>query len=193
MFLTPRLSRLSAKLRPVSESRSPVRGWLLMVLPWAFIAGIVVGAVLIGPGRQPLSETERRYARDSETIWQRAGNPAVRHPVDVLRTMDGDTFEARVHLWPGLDLMTRVRLRGIDAPELKAMCAQEAKLAATAATALRFLLEEGQVAIYNIGPDKYSGRVVADVATQRTPSVSAALLKAGHVRSYQGGRRNSWC
>jgi endonuclease YncB( thermonuclease family) len=39
----------------------------------------------------------------------------VRHPVDVLKTIDGDTFEARVYLWPGLDLTTRVRLRGIDA------------------------------------------------------------------------------
>ena len=39
-----------------------------------------------------------------------------------IRTIDGDTFEARVHLEPGLDLNTRVRLRGIDAPELKASC-----------------------------------------------------------------------
>ena len=168
-----------------------------MVLPWVFITGMVVGAVWIGPDRltrgKVSSETEARFARDSEMIWQRAGNPSVRHPVDVLRTIDGDTFEARVHLWPGLDLMTRVRLRGIDAPELKANCAQEARLADTATGALRSLLDEGQVAVYNIGPDKYSGRVVADVATVRTPNVSAALLKSGHVRSYQGGRRESWC
>ena len=25
------------------------------------------------------------------------------HPAEVLRVIDGDTFEARVHLWPGLD------------------------------------------------------------------------------------------
>jgi endonuclease YncB( thermonuclease family) len=59
---------------------------------------------------------------DSDFIWKRAGNPHVRHPVDVLTTIDGNTFEARVHLWPGLDLTKRLQLRGIDAPELKAQC-----------------------------------------------------------------------
>ena len=94
-------------------------------------------------------------ARDAEIIWKRAGNPDVRHPVDVVRTIDGDTFEARVHLWPGLDLNTRVRLRGIDAPELKAACPQELQMAEAASDALRGLLGEGEVTIFHIGPDKY--------------------------------------
>jgi endonuclease YncB( thermonuclease family) len=136
---------------------------------------------------------EMQAARDSETIWKRAGNPDVRHPVDVIRTIDGDTFEARVHLWPGLEMTTRVRLRGIDAPELKASCPQELRMAEAAGAALRSLLDEGEVAIYHIGPDKYNGRVVADAATRRTENVSAALLAAGHARSYGGGRRSGWC
>jgi len=111
----------------------------------------------------------------------------------VIRTIDGDTFEARVHLWPGLDMTTRVRLRGIDAPELKASCPQELRMAEAAGVVLRGLLEEGGVTIYNIGPDKYNGRVVADVATRRTENISAALLAAGHARSYNGGHRGGWC
>ena len=126
-------------------------------------------------------------------VWRRAGNPGVRHPVDVIRTIDGDTFEARVHLSPGLDPTTRVRLRGIDAPELKAACPQELQMAEAAGAALRGLLGEGGVTIYNIGPDKYNGRVVADAATRRTDNVSAALLAAGHARGYRGGRRSAWC
>ena len=126
-------------------------------------------------------------------VWRQAGNPGVRHPVDVLRTIDGDTFEARVHLSPGLEPTTRVRLRGVDAPELKAACSQELQLAEAAAAALRGLLGEGGVTIYNIGPDKYHGRVVADVATRRTDNVSAALLAAGHARRYDGRHRNAWC
>jgi endonuclease YncB( thermonuclease family) len=132
-------------------------------------------------------------ARDAETIWKRAGNPTVRHPVDVLYTIDGDTFEAQVHLWPGMDLKTRIRLRGIDAPELKAQCAQELRMAEASSAALRGLLGAGTVTIYNIGPDKYPGRVVADVATGRTPNVSAGLLAGGFARSYTGGHRNGWC
>ena len=111
----------------------------------------------------------------------------------MIRTIDGDTFEARVPLWPGLDLSTRVRLRGIDAPELKAACPGELQMAEAAREALRGLVGEGEVAIFNIGPDKYSGRVVADVATKKTANVSSAMLAAGHARSYDGGHRIGWC
>ena len=128
---------------------------------------------LAGPPTASLSPDEIQAARDAETIWKTAGIRA-RHPVDVLRTIDGDTFEARVHLSPGLEPTTRVRLRGVDAPEMKAACAGELELAEAAGAALRGLLGEGGVTIYNIGPDKYNGRVVADVATRRTDNVSAA-------------------
>ena len=82
---------------------------------------------------------------------------------------------------------------GIDAPELKAACPEELRLAETATDALRELLRQGDVAISNIGPDKYQGRVVADVATRLTGNVSAALIGTGHVRSYNGGHRSGWC
>jgi endonuclease YncB( thermonuclease family) len=111
----------------------------------------------------------------------------------VLRPIDGDTFEARVDLWPGLTTVTRVRLRGIDAPELNGACAEEYRLAVAAADALRRMLDEGGVIIFNVGPDKYAGRVVADAATRRTANVSQALLAGGFARSYHGGRRGQWC
>jgi endonuclease YncB( thermonuclease family) len=160
-----------------------------------FVLGVAAGTML--PIRHwahwPVPPSAERSAVDSEVIWRHAGNPDLRHPVDVIRTIDGDTFEARVHLWPGLDVTTRVRLRGIDAPELKAACPQELQMAEAASAALRDLLGQGDVAIYHIGPDKYQGRVVADVATRRTDNVSAALLAAGHARTYNGGRRSGWC
>jgi endonuclease YncB( thermonuclease family) len=161
-----------------------------------FVLGVAAGTML--PVRRwvhlPVPHSANGLpGQDPEIIWRRAGNPDVRHPVDVIRTIDGDTFEARVNVGPGLDLTTRVRLRGIDAPELKAACPQELQMAEAAGDALRGLLGEGEVTIFNIGPDKYQGRVVADVATRRTGNVSAALLAAGHARSYTGGRRGGWC
>ena len=66
-------------------------------------------------------------------------------------------------------------------------------MAEAASAALRGLLGEGGVTIYNIGPDKYGGRVVADAATRRTDNVSAALIAAGHARGYVRGRRSAWC
>ena len=132
-------------------------------------------------------------SQEFETIWQPAGNLDRHRSADVVRTIDGDTFEARVHLAPGQDVTTRVRLRGIDSPELKAACPEELRLAEAATEALRDLLRQGEVAIYNIGPDKYQGRIVADVATRGTGNVAAALIASGHGRSYRGGHRDGWC
>ncbi|NEW88150.1 nuclease [Rhodopseudomonas sp. WA056] len=182
------------RTNPVRISRLP---WRSRLWPWIFVLGVAAGTML--PARHwlhlPWSKAPESEAvdNDSETVWRRAGNPTVRHPVEVLYTIDGDTFDARVFLWPGQALRTRVRLRGIDAPELKAQCAQEARMATAAAEALRRLLAEGEVTIYNIGPDKYQGRVVANVATKRTANVSSALLDGGYARTYGGGHRNGWC
>lgn len=168
------------------------------MLPWIFVLAVAAGSML------PLGDWASRFglslktdelsqrARDSELIWQRAGNPTVRHPVEVLYTIDGDTFDARIALWPGREQRTRVRLRNIDAPERHASCEAELQKAEVSRRALRAILNEGEVSIYNIGPDKY-GRIVADVTTRRTPNVSSALVAAGHARSYLGGQRQSWC
>ncbi|MDP1585450.1 MAG: thermonuclease family protein [Bradyrhizobium sp.] len=175
--------------------------WVTPALPWIFIVGVVAATLLPmrqwlnwpAPTASSLSPYEIQAARDAEMVWRHAGNSGARHPVEVLRTIDGDTFEARVHLSPGLEPTTRIRLRGVDAPERKAACPRELELAEAAGAALRDLLNEGGVTIYNIGPDKYNGRVVADAATRRTDNLSAALLAAGHARSYGGRHRGGWC
>ena len=183
--------RSNASRRPLGRTGIRRSRWISGVLPWVVILGIVAGTML--PIRQWLPHGNDSRSQEFETIWRHAGDLKQHHPVDVVRTIDGDTFEARVHLAPGQDVTTRVRLRGIDAPELKAACSEELRLAEAAADALRDLLAQGEVVIHHIGPDKYQGRVVADVATKRTGSVSAALITGGYVRSYNGGHRNGWC
>jgi endonuclease YncB( thermonuclease family) len=176
------------------------RRWFAAALPWMFVIGVAAATMLpvrqwmhrLLPADLSLHSVDSQAARDAEMVWRRAGSSDVRHPVDVIRTIDGDTFEARVHLPPDINLTTRVRLRGIDAPELKASCPQELQMAEAATATLRSLLGEGDVRIFNIGPDKYGGRVVADVTTRRG-NVSTAMLAAGHVRSYGGGHRSGWC
>ena len=115
------------------------------------------------------------------------------YAAEVVRIIDGDTFEARVRVWPGLDVDTKVRLRNIDAPELHARCADELAKAQAARAALETILAAGGVTISRVGIDKYGGRVDAVVATRDTADVSAALLTGGWARSYDGGRRGSWC
>jgi len=159
-----------------------------------FVVGIVLAVVLTfrhGMGWL-VPQTDGESTGDAEIVLQQAGHPSAREPVDVIRTIDGDTFLARVRQREGRDRVVRVRLRGIDAPELKASCQEELDKAEAAARALRDLLGQGGVIITNLGPDKY-GRVLADVATRRTENVSAALLAGGFARSYNGGHRDGWC
>lgn len=159
-----------------------------------FVIGVAAAVVLIfrHGANWPVPRADGDRTRDAEIVLQQAGHPDNREPVDVIRTIDGDTFLARVRQRDGRDLVVRVRLRGIDAPEMKASCQEELDKAEASARALRDLLGQGGVMITNLGPDKY-GRVLADVATRRTANVSAALLAGGYARSYNGGHRDGWC
>jgi micrococcal nuclease len=156
----------------------------------AFGFGLAAGAALVpaSAGRTGEATAMGEPATEPPPMVLRAQSRA-----EVLRVVDGDTFEARVQVWPGIAITTRVRLRGIDAPELRARCADERVKAEAARAALSALLAEGSVGIAHVALDKYGGRVLADAATRTTPDVSAALLAAGLVRRYDGGRRESWC
>src|SRR3954447_12149191 len=106
------------RIRPYrTPDRSGWRRWSAAVLPWIFVIAVVAGTML--PVRHWVRDlwqhpADSQAARDAEIIWRQAGHPDLHHPVDVIRTIDGDTFLARVHLSPGVELTTRVRLRGID-------------------------------------------------------------------------------
>lgn len=147
------------------------------------------------PSSQEREQTARAAPAENTNVssLQSLRLAAGGHPAEVLRVNDGDTFEARVHVWPGMQVTTKVRLRGIDAAEFRSQCAEEVRLAGAARDALSRMLAEGGVTISRIDFDKYGGRVVASAATRNTPDVSEALLKTGLVRAYDGGRRDGWC
>ncbi len=115
------------------------------------------------------------------------------YPAEVVRVIDGDTFEARVRVWPGIGVDTKVRLRGIDAAELHARCGDELAKAEAARAALQTILAQGDVRLSQVGIDKYGGRIDAAAATRATPDVSAALVNGGFARAYGGGKRGAWC
>jgi endonuclease YncB( thermonuclease family) len=137
--------------------------------------------------------------------WDRSHvpfNPAQRPPFGenlpdtvaarVLWVSDGDTFEARVEVKPGLRIRTRVRLRGVDAPELHAKCEAERVGAQVAKRALQAILADGGVTLHALSEDKY-GRLLATVATRKTPDVARVLIAKGVARPYYGGHRDGWC
>ena len=111
----------------------------------------------------------------------------------MLEVLDGDTFLAEAAVWPGHTVRVNVRIRGIDAPEMKARCDAERAAAEKARDALASLFGEAPVAISNISGAKYYGRVLADVTTAGGQGVASILLDEKLVRPYGGGRRGAWC
>jgi endonuclease YncB( thermonuclease family) len=186
---------------PLSFTVSSRRGCGLFAAAMIFAFGCAAGAALrptltpqvaapvaavLAAARvaEPAASAERQPLRS---------NPQLAYPAEVVRIIDGDTFEARVRVWPGLDVDTKVRLRNVDAPELHARCTDELAKAQAARAALTTMLAAGGVTVSQVGIDKYGGRVDALVATRDIADVSTALLNGGFARAYDGGRRGSWC
>ncbi len=117
-----------------------------------------------------------------------------RGPVEasIVRVLDGDTFEAEALVWPGQSVRVNIRIRGIDAPEMKSRCTAEHLAALEARATLAALLGD-RVAISNIGGAKYYGRILADVETPDGVPIVAIMLARGLARPYDGGRRRGWC
>jgi endonuclease YncB( thermonuclease family) len=90
-------------------------------MPWVFVLGLAAGTMLPVKRWLPFlpGADQTEAARDSEAIVRRAGNAEARYSIEMRYAIDGDTFGARVHLGSGEDVSVRIRLRGIDAPELK--------------------------------------------------------------------------
>lgn len=111
---------------------------------------------------------------------------------DVISVYDGDTITVEAQIWVRQTITTKVRIRGVDTPEIRGKCSNEKELAIKARDFIRALMGE-TVILTNIEDGKYAGRVIADVYTEQGDLVSAALLKENLGRQYDGGQRQGWC
>lgn len=108
--------------------------------------------------------------------------------------IDGDTIRADVPVWPYVNIDASIRVIGVDTPEIAGKCTEE-KTAALAAKAFTesWLNRNSPIVIGNVKPDAYSGRYDAIVTGSGGERLSDALIKAGHGRIYNGGKRQPWC
>ena len=174
---------------------------LIIVLLGLALAGATALAFshLAGPPALPRQTSAASFrptpARLPTAELRRAPFPGP-YPAQLLRVVDGDTFEARVRVWFGQEISTLIRIRGIDAPELKARCDQEAVRAAQARDLLQDFLESGVILLHDVAADKYFGRVVASVeiaADSSRDDVAALMVAANLARPYDGHRHETWC
>ncbi len=112
---------------------------------------------------------------------------------EVTSIYDADTFRVTINSWPAVaGNRIAVRVKGIDAPEMKGKCDKEKELAKKAKQTTVTILRAGKkVELRNLQRDKYF-RLLADVYVDGK-SLAAALKKAGLVYAYNGGTKKSWC
>ena len=109
------------------------------------------------------------------------------YPVELVRAIDGDTQEVELTLGFGVKFVTKIRLLGVDTPEMHG----EEKLRGIVVKRwvedwwggkkeLRFRMSK-------VG--KY-GRMVGYVVDSAGTTLNDSLLKSKHAVSYCGGKRN---
>ena len=113
-------------------------------------------------------------------------------PFELVEVIDGDTFRARVDIWLGQSVTVKVRLKGVDTPEMNGKCAAEKKLARQAKDFAENWLRKNQVQLVNVHYGTYAGRVLATAQIKNGDSLSAALLAENLAKPYHG-RRAKWC
>ena len=109
---------------------------------------------------------------------------------EILRVIDGDTILVAARPWPQQTVEVYVRIRGIDAPELKSKCHSVRQAGGDARQALEALTQaSATIHLVNITGDKYFGRIVADVVLPDGRNAGSDLLLTGLVEPYDGGRK----
>lgn len=111
----------------------------------------------------------------------------------VLRVIDGDSLLVEARIWLGQNIETNVRLLGVDAPELRARCAEEKSLAMASKAFVETHIAGKDVMLKSIQFGKFANRVLAQVLTPEGDDLGAVLVYAGLARCYAGGARQGWC
>lgn len=112
---------------------------------------------------------------------------AAPHPAEPARAIrchavDGDTLRCG---------RERVRLVGLDTPEMQGRCAAETRMAERAKARLASLSAAG-VTLQPQGRDRYD-RLLAVVRDRAGRDLAFLMIREGHARPYSGGPRAGWC
>ena len=121
------------------------------------------------------------------------------YQAEVQQVIDGDTIVARVAIWPGLLADYSIRVRGIDAPEIRRPdCEAELEWGLRAKEQIERLYRTGSsIRLRDVQFDVWSGRVVADVQRFRSDrwlSLSSELLQRGLAVEWEPSQGAvPWC
>lgn len=112
---------------------------------------------------------------------------------EITSIYDADTFRVNIKDWPPIiGRHVSIRVKGIDAPEIRGQCAAEKTAAQRAKQHTADILGMAQhIELRNIERGKYF-RILAEVYVDGR-NLADILTNQHLARPYQGGKRQSWC
>ena len=117
-----------------------------------------------------------------------------------LSTYDGDTFWARVHIWPAQSVAIKIRVIGTDTPEFRSNRRKVPECEKVPAEAARVFADDfmrdalpGSIILTGVKFDAYADRMDAVVKVDGY-DLAEALNEAGHGRVYFAKKaQGTWC
>jgi len=111
----------------------------------------------------------------------------------VISVYDGDTLRINIDSYPDIvGKNIRIRIKDIDAPEIRGRCQKEIDLAILARDFLRSAIDKSnQIELRNIERGKYF-RIVGELYIDGE-NISSNLIKKKLAYYYNGGKKRSWC
>lgn len=115
-----------------------------------------------------------------------------------IRTIDADTQEYSIEIWPGITYQILVRVLWIDTPETrrpnKECRSLERAHGKKATDFVKKLIKPGDVVtISRVQLGKYAGRVLAHIRLKDKRDLGTLLIEKGYAVEYHGGTKPDWC
>ncbi len=113
---------------------------------------------------------------------------------EIIRITDGDTFVARIKIFPQLEAVYDIRILTIDAPELQGKCVEEKTRAKQAKAYLQTLLPIGSK-VQLVMNDRFDsfGRALAHVHHSEYGNIASRLIAENYAVMSVKGKKNNWC
>ena len=116
-----------------------------------------------------------------------------------IRTIDADTHEFAVTIWPDITIQKNIRLNNIDTPETTWRASRSCRQAENEhgekakAFAIDALENSLFVRISDVKLGKYAGRVLGEIILSGGRPLSELLITEGYAVPYDGGPKPNWC
>lgn len=116
-----------------------------------------------------------------------------RFDAKLIRVYDGDTVYLKIDKWPDETQDIKLRLDGIDTPEIRTRRMCEKVLGIETREFLTELLKGEYLSVDNLHYGKYAGRYIGNLYIG-IQDVGDIMISSGYAIKYAGGMRNhDWC